>query len=231
MKVVLYIFILVFPALGFTLSGKDYLEKINRNYANLKAFELQMSYQLYKGYSGNEVLQTYSGNYIKNEVKAYRKIKSTEFIHFNKITLQVNHDEKLVILDNRLDAEFMEIDLKSALKQCQDIKLLKKEKGVLVTLVLKNETDIPYSKVSLLVDNSYWIKEMTFYYAAQMNFGTYQNKDMAYPKLRIQYEQFKKGTKKLDDLEISNFIDLGASKPALVGDYATYKLIDARKNN
>ena len=92
MKFLLYTLFVVISHSGIAISGKDYLAKVQANYERLSTFELNMSYKLYKGHHGTEVLQAYTSYYVKNAAKAYRKIEQTEFVYFNEMTLNIDHD-------------------------------------------------------------------------------------------------------------------------------------------
>jgi len=232
MKFIKYFVVLLWSTSAFAISPKNYLKRIKQNYDQLKKYELNLDYSLYKGYNGIEPLTTYNARYIKTPDKVYRKIQETEFIHFDNITLQINHAEKICVLSDYQTTEFLEFDLAATLKRCKSVSVSDSPQGYRIKLELKaDENTIPINRIELLIDKNFWVKETTIFYSTMANFGTYFEKEMDFPKLKISYSKLKEKTNALDNVSLDQFLIESSKKVLLTDRYLDYRLIDSRKRN
>ena len=142
----------------------------------------------------------------------------------------VDHGLRTIQLSTYQSAptEIIDKQLKANLKHCKDIRLDKREEGATIVLRFKEEPAIPYQQVEIVIDNEYWINEITFYYATQMNFSQDSfNPDYGYPTLKVTYEGLKKKWKDKEGLtELDKYVELkdGVYHPTSM--YATYEIIN-----
>lgn len=193
---------------SFGLSGKDYLEKINANYHALKSFELQLSYVLYKGHQGVEVKDEYRSVLKMNGRRSYRKVYSEEIITAEQISLVLNHELKTIQILPGLKTEIFNQDITTSLEQCKAIKVTQSEEGTKISITFKDFSSVQYAKIDIVIDDNYWVKHMTLFYATEMNYSSdYFHPEMDYPRLEVDYELSKGQWKDNDGLtELSKYV-------------------------
>lgn len=235
MKLILNIvFILVTSISVYAESGKSFLKKVRANYENIESLQLYTHYMLYKGYYSDSVQSEYNGVYYKFNKDYYRKIQNTEIINSvsHNILIKINHDQKAILISDPVDYSAVDFDIKKTFKQCKDILVKEKGNNNVVTLLIKDETDIPYSKIEIEINKSYYIKEIALFYSTKMNFsGSVFKQDFQFPKLVIKYNDFKKKWKdKTGLLNTENYINFSADSSQITGvnNQLNYQLIDVR---
>lgn len=214
------------------LTGKDYLKKIKANYEGIESLEIQMQYKLYKGYVSNQLFQSYNSIYYKDGASTYRKIDQTEIIGNEKMTVKINHSEKAIMLSSPMPASAFDADLEGTIAFCSDILVARGAKETTISMLIKAKTDLPYGRVDIKIDNNFWIKEMTLYYSQLLDFSeSYQQKDMAYPRLVISYDVFNNKWKDKEGLvDLSNYVIENNKKISPAAKLGNYEILDYRIN-
>jgi len=213
------------------MTGTAYMKNIRANYEELNNFQVQIAYTLYKGHDGDEVIESYTSSYAKSDELVYRSIGGTEYINGENYFLNVNHAQQVIIISDKSNLELLEGDLNTSLEMCRDVVVNTGTENDVITLFIKNETDLPYSRIELKVNKKFWIQEIVFYYAGKQNFsGSYFKTDMAQPKLVVTYGEMKKRWQDKDGLaDVSRFVVLDDDKTELASVYEHYKLMDLRR--
>lgn len=80
------------------------------------------------------------------------------------------------------------------------------------------------------MDKKFWISEITFYYAIQMDFSdSYFTKELDYPKMVVTYSKLKKRWKdKSELLDTGRFLSFSADGIAPTQLYKNYQILDVR---
>lgn len=228
------LFLLVVPISVHAISGKAFLKKVRAQYDNIESMQLYTHYMLYKGHYSDSIQTEYNGMYFKQNHDYYRKIQNTEIINSvsNHIYIKINHDQKAILISDPVNYSAVDFDIKKTFKQCKDILVKEKGNNNVITLLIKNKTDIPYSKIEIEINKNYYIKEIALFYSIKMNFSSSVFKqDYRFPKLVIKYNDFKKKWKdKSGLLNTENYISFLADSSQIVGinNLANYQLIDVR---
>lgn len=228
---VLMTLLVLVPAFSKALTGKEFLQKIQTNYQALKTLELNLTYDLYKGHEGTDVVESYTSMYAKNEDVSYRKINQTELINTRNYYINVSHETQTIFVSDPSDLEIMDGNIKSSLKRCRDVIVNEIDRGKRLTLLLKGITDLPYARIEVEVNNKYWIEKVTFFYANEVNFsGSSFDKEMARPKLVVTYGDLKKRWKDDGNIgETDRFFTERIDGIELSEAYKNYHVIDLRE--
>ena len=228
MKSITLFFALLLSSLTWAETGHEFLQKIQDNYNGLKSLEASMTYQLYKGFSGTAVIEEYQGQLMKSNSDSYKRIKNTEFINTKNYNIKVVHEQRMIVVTQNLESQFLNADIAGALEMCQDILVSKNEKGRVLTLTMRQGTDLPYSKIDVLVDEHYWMAQIVFYYSTLTDFSDDRSaQDFDFPKLVITYNSLNQEWKDKEGIcEIKNYIreDHGELLPSEL--LSTYQIIN-----
>ncbi len=227
---ILFIFIVGFSA--FAVSGKEYIEKVRANYENIESIHLIMNYKLFRGHEGKELVQEFESLFYKNGKQTYRKINEIEIVSSNKVEININHTDKYITLTKGKEISPIDVNVDASLKFCENVLISSKNKNTLVTLVIKDKVDLPYTKLVIEIDKNYWIQEIAMYYNSKINFSeSYFEQDYDFPKLVVEYRDFKKKIKNKNEmLKIEDVISFSKkdTKASLNDNYKNYQLVDLR---
>ena len=233
MSLKLYISLLLISVstIGTSISGEEYLKLIRANYLSLKAISYSLDYTLYKGYTGKEVVEEYTSFFGKQKNSEYRIINGVELININKISLSINHNRKTITVSDYKAIKPMDFDLEKTLQFCEKIEVEIIKQGFIVSLILRDKTDIPFNKLTLRLDKKYWIKTIEMFYTSKINFSdSYFEKDLDYPRLSIAYKEIDKNWKDKEGLlELDKYLSVVGSKLKLSKKLENYTLLDIRK--
>jgi len=216
---------------GFSISGKEYLDKINANYEELNSFELELNYQLFKGHNGTEIKDEYNALVRKEDKSTYMNLYNETYVSDKKMSLVINNRERLIQIFEQRDFKVAQEDIVNSLDQCQQINIQKKGDSQVISISFKPFSNAPYSRVQVEVDKKFWIKKITLYYETQMNFSTdYYHPDLDVSRLEITHKKLKKNWKDREGLtDLSRYITSENGNYVGNENFAAYEIVDLRK--
>ncbi|MCH2233784.1 MAG: hypothetical protein MK078_05980 [Crocinitomicaceae bacterium] len=230
-----FIILLVVSATSFSavaLSAKKVLEQVQENYANLNAFEADLTYQLFRGHDSEKVIESFNSLHCKNESGEYRKVSNTEFITVSSlgVSVQVNHNDRLILLSNPTNSDLVDASLKSSLSYCNDTYAVETKEGTDVTLLFNKMVQLPFSKVVVSLTKDNWISSLTLCYSSEQNFSKdFYHQDYDQVKMKITYDDFKTKYKDKESLiDVSKYLTIVDGNFQTTTLYQDYKLLDYR---
>lgn len=229
------LFLLLFfsAASVYGMDAKEILKKMGQVYEKNSTYEFYMRYDLFKGEKGTKVETTYNGYFVKNKVNIYQKIDQTEFVVTPSFCVKISHSEKIVELMQGEEYKNQDIDFEKTIKECKEIKLEEKDKNYLITLILKANSQVPFSYVKVLVNKTnYHLVQLDMYYWQLEDFSKNPNKkDLQKPHVRVTYSKFsKKPAVKSTVFLFENYFKTVKNMLSPVGVIQSYELIDNRVN-
>lgn len=231
-RILVSLLLVLFSTSAFSGKGEKILKEVRANYEDLRSLELTLEYTLYKGYESENIEQQYLGDFRRNGSNSYRRIHNTEFISNKDYLIKVNHDQKMIAVSSPPEETALNGDLKKSLKWCKDVQVRTKGDNSVLSLVLKSQSDIPYSVVDIEIDKKFWIQQVTFYYSRLMDFSeSYTSKDLHLPKLVVKYNKLKKKWKDKDGVcETGNYISEYNGKIHPVEKFNDYRILNLLKH-
>lgn len=190
-------------------SSREMLEKIRANYLDMESLAVTMEYELFKGYVGDSVAETYSSEYKRIGESSFRRIKNTEFISNSEVSLKINHDQKIVVLSKPVVASMFDYDIESMLDLCKNVVSTQEGSDTRISLSLKEMTDVPLARFDLIINKHFFIKKLIFYYSMKLDFSnSYFKQDYAFPRLEVEYKDLRnKWEDKTKLLETENYLN------------------------
>jgi len=213
--------------------GQKLLEKVQKKYAELGDVKTTLSYVMYRGYSGNEIVESYNSQNLFYQGSVYRKMKDVEFYSSDSLSIQVNHRDKIIIVSKNRYSGLLDANLANSLKSCKDVRVEQLDNGKLLSLIIKEKTDLPFNKVDVLIKEDFSIDYFTLFYASKFNFSNdYRKPDFDFTRLKVYYgEMTKLKPKEVNDLSLSKFISFNSQdsqfKPSST--LHDFELIDLRQ--
>lgn len=213
------------------MTPKQWLENIRLRYEEMSSVDMLMQYNLYKGFESSEIHSSYQAVYRRDGNNFYQKIDNYEIIMNEQYSISINHENGLMIISKPSSLNLFDSNLESSLSQCQNVTVSRKGKLVTLSLILKQKSSIPFSRVDVTSNSNYEIQKLTLFYAHETNFSdSYFNPVMDRAKLEINYLSTKSTWKDETGIFKSEkyFTDQKTElKPASL--YASYQLVDYTK--
>jgi len=229
MKYILQLLLLT----GFCLHAqtKDaILAKVTAEYAAAKPLQFTTVYNLYKTTQAKNIEESYKGTFYKNAANdIYLKINTTEYLVNNKLGMQVNHDEKVILVAKSNTIPKDQYDINNILKTFNQGAFTDKKTYWEIELLPKQNSRQPYSKIVLHIGKDYFIKKQIFYYRTGINFSKdYSKEDIHMPKLEVVYGKASRGTIDASKFDTSSYFSATKKGIKLTAKYSNYELIDQR---
>lgn len=168
-------------------TAESIVKKVSDKYIEAKYFSYMADYTMYEDYTSKKVIQTYSGNMLKNNGVFYSKIKSTEIVGFKGYSVKVNHEERAIMI-SKTDQEQIPFDIKSYLSGFKST--LKSDKTYWICeFVPAGLTQVMLSKVVVYIKKSdYSIAMQKLYYVNSIE----SKGKKSIPRMEITYLVAKK---------------------------------------
>lgn len=227
---------LVFPTMAQESEGSAVLSKMIANYTVTDDFALEMQYTLYKGFKKDSISEQYTATTVKKD--ALMKMSMSDYTMYVYKDLQLTVDpsaKSLYVNPKSLNSDPMAmVNQVSLMKTTYDIEVISKTNGVIkLSLTPKLEVMMPYSKIEVALSaKEYKMLSQTLYYSQPIPFkdakGQVTSDDAC---LEVKLKELSLPKESIPAM--SEFI-IGSSASnnlRLAPKYATYQLIDQRKND
>lgn len=210
-------------------SVNETLKKVEKYYKNIKTFNLDLEYAMYKGYDGNKLTESYKGNIYKNDNITRLKILGSEILQFPKAQLTIIEENKTIIYkpinDNKLNNS--PLDISSFLKYYNEVSSDVNNNTIIHELVLKNnQLPVPYNKILLHINKEdYSIKKQVLYLSTKVPFVD-ENGENSEDVGRMVIT-FKTSLSPIKTPKLQDYLVLESNKKIrLVKAYSSYSIID-----
>ncbi|MNU70463.1 hypothetical protein D3C71_598710 [compost metagenome] len=231
MKAAFFLLTFIFSIPSFSMDAKELIGKMQKNYNDKSHIEYTCTYELFKGHKSDVVEERYKGFFYRNKSNVYQKIDETEFVYATDFFLQISHSEKMMSLSQAQKLINTTVDLDLALKHCSKTELEEKDGYYSITLIIKNNSDLPFSVVKMRIDKKeYFLERLDVYYSEALDFSQEYNKnDQDRPHLKITFDEPKLNPKTLNYFELNRYFSKNSSGILkLTEKYAGYTLVDNR---
>jgi len=230
MRNILYLFLVAISPLYAQQSGKSVLEKVKAQYASNKFIQFNTVYNLYKNHEAKTIYQSHKGEYFKNpENEVYLKINATEYYLNNKISTQINHEEKMIFVTNPGKINKDEFNIAELLKSFRISSFNDKKTYWEIELLGKLGSPLPYSRIILIIGKDFYIQKQVFYYNTTLNFSKdYSKPDEKTPRLEIVYGKHSNAAIPAAKFSPSKYYTIVSNKVKLSSKYSNYEVADQR---
>ncbi len=169
---------------GFAQDQEEFqslVSSIKKVYDSQEAYELEMTYTIYRATDPTTIQESHEGNYIKNGSNIYSKIGTVELVHVAETFLQINHDEKAILYTKQQQQQNNALDpiqLETFTNHFESIQVQKKGNGWVCELSKpKLLGEFSYGKIELYVDQNFQIRKQVLYPIQTIVFKTGDGED------------------------------------------------------
>lgn len=175
-------------------SVNDVFKQLAKQYSLNKPLQYKANYALYKDFDSKKIEENYNGAFYKNDLnEVYMKIGDSEILNSKTVFLKINNTEKAIEILDPVKNYFGDFDIKPLYELCKIESFLDYKSYWEITLVSKQYSSLPYSKIIVQISKSYFLQKQIFYYNTAINFSKdYRSPDSHYPRLEITYSNFNR---------------------------------------
>ncbi|MBQ4821406.1 hypothetical protein [Aquimarina sp. MMG016] len=196
----LYIITLLFifgaASQGFCqIDTKEVLNKVMKFYKNTPSYQIEATYKMLRGLTGNNSTETYTGVMTKQGDYNRFSVLNSEVIQSSKFRLTLDHDSKTMVYANQDNPGINSspLDISKFLDFFEASKV-SEEGGVLVCELIssKRNQQMPYGKIALYIDKATsQVKKQVFYFSTLIPFKEGNTTKMDYGRLVVELKHKK----------------------------------------
>ena len=210
-------------------SALEAFTKIENYYKTVKKFNFQIEYKMFRGYSGNEVTESYKGSIYRYGDISQIKILGSEILQFPEAQLTINSENK-TIRYNKISKDVIQkspVDVSTFLKFYKETSAKISGNILIYEMVLKNaQIPIPYNKIIIHVNkDTFEIEKQIFYFATKVPFVDESGDEtLDSARMEISFKQNSFTTQKVPKL--NDYVFVEGNNVRLAKAYQTYTIID-----
>jgi len=211
-------------------SAESTLNKVSKYYNALKEFDVEIEYEMYKGYSGSEVTESYKGTIYRGNDVTHIKILSSEIIQFKEEQLIIDKDYKTITYSepNGNIMNSSPTNMTVFLQYYKESKTLVTDTNIVHEMVLKNpQLPTAYNRIIIYVNKStHKIEKQVLYFSNKLPFVDDDGKEnLDSARMEINFKDNPKPNGNIPKLE-DYLVVTSNNKLELTGSYKSYKLIN-----
>jgi hypothetical protein len=230
-KKIIFVCALFTCCLAHTQTVNEVLQRLAKQYSLAKPLQYKSNYTLYKDFNSKKAEQNYKGIYYKNALnEVYTKIGDTEILNSKTVYLKISNAEKALEILPPVKNYTGDFDMKPLLDVCKIEKFVDYKSYWEITLIAKNYSSLPYSKIVVQVTKNYFLQKQTFYYSTVINFSKdYKSPDPHYPRLEIVNTNFNRSPVNASIFSTKTYFTTSAKKQIILAEkLKKYEIIDQR---
>ena len=209
-------------------SAQETLSKVETYYQTVNEYSLQVEYKMYRGYSGNEVTESYKGFMSKFGDISQTEILGSQILQFPEAQLVIDSKNKTLTYrkTSRDVAQKLPMDISTFLKFYEETATNIKGNILIYEMKLKNsQIPLPYNRLLIHVNkDTYEIEKQVLFFATKVPFVDESGKetlDSARMEITLKNNSIKQRVPRLND-----FVVVEDRKPHLTKAYQAYTIID-----
>ncbi len=228
--------VLVFTVFVNTISAQnfsDILEKVNAYYKTASTYNIQSTYTMYRGYTGNTITESYKSTMYKTDNVVGINALGAEVITFSNAQITINSTNKTILYTKGNNIKNNVIDV-NALSKFYDQTSVKEEgNNIIYEISLKQKAlNIPYSKLIFHINkNDYSLIKQEFFFTSKLPFTNKKGeRENDFGRMEIIYSSNPKLLK--NNIQLEDYLVINSNNEVSVTNtYKNYQLINQTPNN
>jgi hypothetical protein len=187
----LFIFLCCYGSVS-AQEATDVLARMQAVYNGEKAYSCNASYELF---NGKKTMTAYDGYIYRSHSTVYQRMGQTEYIYAPDYYLEIDHQRKTAVLDTARSLYSGPVDIRQALEACDKVEIETRGTSYLVTLVIRDASAFPFSKMQLVIHaKEYNLESLDLFYgpASALVSGTEKAETI---RMHITFSDLKIGAK------------------------------------
>ncbi|MFD2561874.1 hypothetical protein [Aquimarina rubra] len=227
----LVFFILLTPLVFFGQEKNDIkpiLEKVTSFYDTTSRYNVAIKQTLLRGKTGNNISESYSGNFTKDKRYSKLELLNSEVVEFSEVRLVIDHDSKAIEYNKISRGVSTPIDINGFLKYYEGASLKSNEKQWICELIVKpSATFVPCDKILLYINKDYhFVEKQVLFLSRELPFKIEDGKtEQDFGRLEITFTHDLTMSDKVND-KVSNYVQGSGSNMTSVKKYKGYKVVN-----
>ncbi|MFP9118758.1 hypothetical protein ACLI08_13290 [Flavobacterium sp. RNTU_13] len=223
-------FVIFFSICSYSQDKTDVIEHVVNKFNTDYQYEFYTTYNLYKTYTSSTVIESEKG-ILSRRAKSqyYFKYGNLEFFCDEKISAQIDHINKSIIVDNNMTKIPDQFNVKDIIKGFKVTETQKLPSGWKVLLYADGTASkYDYIKIDLFVNSDYTLRRQVLYYANVVDFSEdFTKKKLSRPRLEVTYLKTS-GKSKLKTIDFNKYFVIKEKKVYAKPEFREYKITDNR---
>ncbi len=154
--------------------ARKILENVALFYKNTAQYQIDVTYNMHRGFTGNDITESYTGEMVKNGDFSKFKVLNSEIIYFSDDQLTILHGDKTIAYSKKADtpASSSPVEIDGFLKLYDQTAITEKNGQLICEMVSsKYNPNNPYGKVILYINkDEYYIEKQELFFAETIPF-------------------------------------------------------------
>ncbi|AXT18306.1 hypothetical protein D7030_08400 [Flavobacteriaceae bacterium AU392] len=155
--------------------ASETLAKVGEYYKSAKTYNLEVEYNMYRGYTGNNKTESYKSTVYKNGGVTQMKVFNSEILQFPEAQITINNQDKTIVYRQGAVNTLQEspIDMSTFLKLYDEVSAKIEGNTIVHELVLKQQINvsIPYNRIKIYIDrDNYTLKKQELFLSIKVPF-------------------------------------------------------------
>ena len=229
-----YVLLPLFLFLGGNLyaqnkEAKELLDKVAAFYENSSAYQVELTYNMHRGLTGNNITESYKGSIIKNGSFLKMELLDSEILQFKEAQLIIDNSAKQVLyIDKSTGLDNSPLNISAYLDYYTKTVVTNKGNIIVCEMVPQEISgQLPYGKVVLYINkDTYSLEKQELFFSNLIPFKNENNEDVNdYGRLVIELKH-QKLNEDQKTYKLSDYISISSGDEAsLTGKYSGYNLI------
>lgn len=218
-------------------SVNELLSKASNFYQKTNHYQVNMTFTMYRGITGGEKTESYTGTMEKNNEYTKNNILGTSVYRFPQAQLIVDNTQKKIVY-TALETNAIQnspVDLSAYMKYYDKSQVSEEGNYWVCELVASQNmfSQLPYGKVLLYINKKdYSVTKQVLFFSNLIPFQGKEDSDIQQDYGRLHVNLLYDFNKKIEKKELAYFIKKVANnKMQLQKDFASYQLIDQTEYN
>ena len=238
-KITAHLFNLLFLLIGnqvvFAQQTKalEVLSNVEAYYKTKEVIDLEVEYKMYRGYTGDNLTESYTGFLYKNGEVLQMKILGSEIVQFPQAQITIDQENKTLYYNKVTDdkPQNSPLDMSAFLTFYKEGSTRITGNNIIIELIKKNaKIPISYNKIILTVNKeSYALEKQELYLATKVPFVDNEGNDMEdVGRIKVTFKTNPTPANK--KLKLEDYVVLERNNKVLLAKpYKEYSIIDQTK--
>lgn len=210
---------------------ENVLSKVTKQYEDQEQFQIDVTYAMHRGFTGNKITESYKGKVLKKGNYSYFEVLGSKIIQFPDAQLIFDQRKKTITYAKKTNTGLNNspLNITRFLTMYDKTKITAQENTLICEMVsTAKNVQLSYGKVVLYVDKSnFRIKKQELFFSNVVPFTNTEKKsrEMDYARLIITMDHKTVALKKTPQIS-DYFIRNTSGKMRLLPQYNEYQLIN-----
>ncbi|WP_298320823.1 hypothetical protein [uncultured Aquimarina sp.] len=211
--------------------ARKILENVALFYKNTAQYQIDVTYNMHRGFTGNNITESYTGEMVKNGDFSKFKVLNSEIIYFSDDQLTISHTDKTIAYSKKTGTSVSSspVEIEGFLKFYDQIAITEKNGQLKCEMVSsKYNPSNPYGKVIIYINkDKYYIEKQELFFAESIPFVDEKNNERESDVGRLVILLKQKSLEDQTRVTLQDYFTFSSGKKVILSSkYSEYNFIN-----